>query len=143
MAECLRVQADVPPRGAIARTFGRSPLSDESRPWYLGALVVLALFASEPWVLLVFLFLMAALSSAMMPAIQTRLLDVSGDAQTLASALNHASLNIGNSLGAALGGFVISIGLGFSAPAWAGAALGIFGLLLTLLSGLLERRGVR
>ena len=38
MAECLRVQADVPPRGAIARTFGRSPLSDESRPWYLGAL---------------------------------------------------------------------------------------------------------
>lgn len=112
-------------------------------PWYLGALVVLALFASEPWVLLVFLFLMAALSSAMMPAIQTRLLDVSGDAQTLASALNHASLNIGNSLGAALGGFVISIGLGFSAPAWAGAALGVFGLLLALLSGLLERRGVR
>ncbi len=107
------------------------------------ALVVLALFASEPWVLLVFLFLMAALSSAMMPAIQTRLLDVSGDAQTLASALNHASLNIGNSLGAALGGFVISIGLGFSAPAWAGAALGVFGLLLALLSGLLERRGVR
>lgn len=38
MAECLRVQADVPPRGALARTFGRSPLSDESRPWYLGAL---------------------------------------------------------------------------------------------------------
>lgn len=38
MAECLRVQADVPQRGALARTFGRSPLSDESRPWYLGAL---------------------------------------------------------------------------------------------------------
>lgn len=38
MAECLRVQADVPPRGAVARTFGRSPLSDESRPWYVGAL---------------------------------------------------------------------------------------------------------
>lgn len=38
MAECLRVQADVPPRGAVARRFGRSPLSDESRPWYLGAL---------------------------------------------------------------------------------------------------------
>lgn len=38
MTECLRVQADVPPRGALARTFGRSPLSEESRPWYLGAL---------------------------------------------------------------------------------------------------------
>ncbi|MCT9001042.1 nuclease-related domain-containing protein [Microbacterium memoriense] len=38
MAECLRVHADVPPRGALARVFGRSPLSDESRPWYVGAL---------------------------------------------------------------------------------------------------------
>ena len=38
MAECLRAQAGVPPRGTLARTFGRSPLSDESRPWYLGAL---------------------------------------------------------------------------------------------------------
>ncbi len=38
MAECLRVQTDVPPRGAVARTFGRSPLSDDSRPWYVGAL---------------------------------------------------------------------------------------------------------
>lgn len=38
MAECLRVQADVPPRHALARTFGRSPLSDDSRPWYVGAL---------------------------------------------------------------------------------------------------------
>lgn len=38
IAECLRVQADVPPRGALARFFGRSPLSDDSRPWYLGAL---------------------------------------------------------------------------------------------------------
>lgn len=38
MAECLRVQAGVPPRGAVARAFGRSPLSDDSRPWYVGAL---------------------------------------------------------------------------------------------------------
>ena len=37
MAECLRIQADAPPRGALARAFGRSPLSDESRPWYVGA----------------------------------------------------------------------------------------------------------
>ena len=38
MAECVRVQARVGPRGARARIFGRSPLSDESRPWYLGAI---------------------------------------------------------------------------------------------------------
>ncbi|MFT3796971.1 nuclease-related domain-containing protein [Microbacterium sp.] len=38
MTECLRVQAGVPRRGPLARTFGRSPLSEESLPWYLGAL---------------------------------------------------------------------------------------------------------
>lgn len=38
ITECLRVQADVAPRSAFARLFGRSPLSDDSRPWYLGAL---------------------------------------------------------------------------------------------------------
>ncbi len=38
MAECLRVHADVAPRSAFARFFGLSPLSEDSRPWYRGAL---------------------------------------------------------------------------------------------------------
>lgn len=38
IAECLRVQADVLPRSAFARFIGRSPLSDDSLPWYRGAL---------------------------------------------------------------------------------------------------------
>ncbi len=37
IAEFLREQALVPPRTAVARLFGRSPLSTESRPWYIGA----------------------------------------------------------------------------------------------------------
>lgn len=35
---CLTAQAAVPRRSAIARVFGRSPLSEDSRSWYLGAL---------------------------------------------------------------------------------------------------------
>jgi len=35
--ELLRVQSAVPPRSAIARLFGLSPLSAESRPWYEAA----------------------------------------------------------------------------------------------------------
>jgi hypothetical protein len=38
IAECVRVQREVPVRSAAARFFGRSPLSEESRPWYAGAL---------------------------------------------------------------------------------------------------------
>jgi len=38
IAACLQAQASVPPRSGVSRLFGRSPLSDDSRPWYLGAL---------------------------------------------------------------------------------------------------------
>lgn len=38
IAELLRVQASAPVRTGTQRFFGRSPLSVESRPWYLGAL---------------------------------------------------------------------------------------------------------
>jgi len=38
IAACLQAQASAPPRSGVARLFGRSPLSDDSRPWYLGAL---------------------------------------------------------------------------------------------------------
>lgn len=38
IAACLEAQASVPPRSGVSRLFGRSPLSDDSRPWYRGAL---------------------------------------------------------------------------------------------------------
>lgn len=79
-------------------------------------------------------------SSVLSPTIQTRLMDVAGDNQSIAAAMNHSALNIGNSLGAFLGGVVISIGWGFTAPAWAGAVLAAAGLLIALLSYRIEAR---
>lgn len=38
IAECLRVQASVPPNTAVQRFFGVSPLGREAEPWYVGAL---------------------------------------------------------------------------------------------------------
>ncbi|GAA2035797.1 hypothetical protein GCM10009819_20400 [Agromyces tropicus] len=38
IAECLRVQAAVPPNTAIQRLFGVSPLGRDAEPWYVGAL---------------------------------------------------------------------------------------------------------
>lgn len=38
IAACLAAQSAVPPRSPFARILGRSPLSEDSRPWYLGAL---------------------------------------------------------------------------------------------------------
>ncbi len=42
------------------------------------------------------LFLVASAGSALVPGLQTRLMDVAADAQTLAAALNHSALNVAN-----------------------------------------------
>lgn len=112
-------------------------------PVFILAMAGLALTASTAVTLFAFLFLVGALASAISPAIQTRLMDVAGESQTLAAALNHSALNIGNSMGAALGAAVISAGLGFVAPSWVGVGLAIAGLLLALTSLAVERRSVR
>lgn len=74
------------------------------------------------------------------PALQTRLMDVAADAQTLAAASNHSAFNIANALGAALGGIVITWGWGFAATGYVGAVLSLFGLGVFLISVRLERK---
>ncbi|MDT5135003.1 MAG: transporter, family, inner rane transport protein, partial [Mycobacterium sp.] len=78
--------------------------------------------------------------SAVAPALQTRLMDVAHDAQTLAAALNHSALNIGNATGALVGGLVIAAGFGYTAPAAAGALLAVAGLAVLTVSVVLQRR---
>ena len=72
--------------------------------------------------------------------LQLRLMDVAGDAQTLGAAMNHASLNIANALGAWLGGLVIAAGWGLRAPALVGLGLSIAGVAILLLSAALHVR---
>jgi hypothetical protein len=38
MTKLLSLQRATPPRSRLARALGRSPLTDEARPWYIGAL---------------------------------------------------------------------------------------------------------
>jgi MFS transporter, DHA1 family, inner membrane transport protein len=104
--------------------------------------VVLALFvaaAHNPWTAMAGLFLIGAAGSAIGPALQTRLMDVAHDAQTLAAALNHSALNIANAAGAFIGGMVIAAGYGYTAPAVAGTVLAVAGIVVLTLSVLLQR----
>ncbi|MCU1513339.1 MAG: transporter, partial [Microbacteriaceae bacterium] len=107
---------------------------------FLVALTGLGLTAHTVAGLLVFTFLTGFAASGLSPSIQTRLMDVAGDSQTLAAAANHASLNIGNSLGAYLGGVTIAAGLGYLSPTWIGLLLCVPGLALAVASALLQRR---
>ncbi|WP_405373284.1 MULTISPECIES: MFS transporter [unclassified Microbacterium] len=110
----------------------------------LGLLVLsqLLLALTAGWIvtLVVFVFLVAFASSAVSPTIQTRLMDVAGDNQSIAAALNHSALNTGNALGAALGGAVIAAGLGFVAPVWVGLVLAAGGVAIAVASIGIERK---
>lgn len=71
---------------------------------------------------------------ALGPALQIRLMDVAGDAQTLAAALNHSAFNLANALGAWLGGLTIGAGYGWTSTGWVGMALAAGGLVIYAMS---------
>jgi len=75
------------------------------------------------------------------PAIQTRLMDVAREGQTLAAASMHSAFNIANALGAWLGGRVIAEGFGYAATGYVGAVLSFVGLCVFAVSWGLETRG--
>lgn len=105
--------------------------------------VVLAAFvaaAHNPWTALVGLFCIGAVGSSIAPALQSRLMDVAQDAQSLAAALMHSAFNFANATGAWIGGVVIAAGYGYTAPAATGAVLAVAGIVVLTLSVLLQRR---
>ncbi|MBC7485028.1 MAG: MFS transporter [Rhizobacter sp.] len=65
---------------------------------------------------------------AIAPALQIHLMDVAGDAQTLAAALYHSAFNVANALGAWLGGVAITAGMGWSSTGWVGTLLAFGGM---------------
>lgn len=105
----------------------------------LAALAALAFSAQSVVGLLVCVFLIGAAASALSPTIQTRLMDVAHESQSIAAALNHSALNIGNALGAYLGGIAVAAGLGYVAPVWIGLGLSGLGILLAVATFAIDR----
>ncbi|MEL4318940.1 MFS transporter [Leifsonia sp. YIM 134122] len=103
------------------------------------ALVVMGFTVSSVAGLFVGVFFVGGTSAALSPIIQTRLMDVARDSQSIAAALNHSALNIGNALGALLGGIAIGAGLGYVAPIWIGLGLSVAGLLLAVATFTIDR----
>ena len=135
-----------PHRGQLGPA-GASPIARwtaHSWPPWPGLVAVLVLFAwgmrwEIPAAILIFLWGVA--SFALVPPLQMRVMERAQDAPNLASAMNVGAFNLGNAIGAALGGGVIDAGLGYPAVPLAGAAMAAAGLamLVALRRG---RRGV-
>ncbi|WP_159916554.1 MFS transporter [Pantoea sp. 18069] len=95
-----------------------------------GAVLLLFCFTAHNLWLGSFNVLLVGTAVALGPALQIRLMDVAGEAQTLAAALNHSAFNLANALGAWLGGIAISMGLGWESTGWVGMLLALGGLVI-------------
>lgn len=100
----------------------------------LAVLAALALGGTDAWVLMVALFGVGTMTMAAIPTIQVRLTRFAPEAPTLMGAMNLASLNVANAIGAWAGAVVIASGFGLLAAAWAGFVLTLLGLALFALT---------
>ena len=95
--------------------------------WNATVLGLLVFTAGHAW-LAVANVLLIGTGFAVVPGLQTRLMDVAADAQTLAAALNHSAFNIANALGAWTGGLAIAAGYGWTSTGWVGTLFALGGL---------------
>lgn len=117
-------------------------------PALLGSLVALALVLGlMGWVLenqaamIAFTFLLGAAGFATVPPLQIWVLEkAEGAGQSVAASFNIAAFNLGNALGAWLGGSVIDQGPGLTALPWAAASLPTLALAVALFALRLEKR---
>ncbi|SDQ85865.1 MFS transporter [Pseudoxanthomonas sp. CF125] len=97
--------------------------------WALAMLLLFPLMAK--WLPTLLLATVAiGLMGALGPILQSHLMDVAGDAQTLAAASHHAAFNTANALGPWLGGMAIVAGYGWTSTGYVGAATAVIGLLI-------------
>ncbi|MNL46998.1 MFS transport protein AraJ [compost metagenome] len=98
--------------------------------------------AVNQWLSVICITLMAGFGFATVSPIQKLVLDKAkaAGAPTLAAAVNIGLFNLGNAIGAWVGGWVISAGLGLVAPNWAGGVLSLIALGFAVISGALDRR---
>lgn len=134
---------------AIGNLLGGKLADKRLMPTLLGSLIALALvegvmtFAmQDKLAAILFVGLMGIASFATVAPLQMRVLEkAEGAGQGLASSLNIAAFNLGNALGAWVGGLTIDQGPGLGAVTWVAALVTLAGLAVALLSRALDRGG--
>jgi DHA1 family arabinose polymer transporter-like MFS transporter len=95
-------------------------------------LILNALFSDSKPAILFLAFATGANALALGPSIQVLLMDHSRDAEMLGSSLGQSGFNIGNALGAFLGGIPLTLGYNYASPQWVAAGLALSGVALAL-----------
>ncbi|MDN7516595.1 MFS transporter [Burkholderia sp. AU45251] len=109
---------------------------DKATRIILGALIIIML--AMPIALPSHIFTALALlawgvaSFAIVPPMQTRVMQSAAEAPGLAASINAGAFNFGNAMGAVIGGCVISLNLGYSAVPIAGGLIALSSLMLAM-----------
>ncbi len=118
-------------------------------PSLIGTLVALAIilaifsFTDQNKILtLITVFILGVAAFGTVPGLQLHMLNTAKEAPTLASTLNIAAFNLGNALGAYIGGIVIDSGFAEGLPAvpWVASLVTVIGILFTIWGGKQQKR---
>ena len=115
------------------------PTAAATLVWSAAMLALYPLAAPNLWLIGLDVFAIG-IGGALATVLQTRLMDVAGEAQALAAALNHSAFNVANAIGPWAGGLAITAGFGWSSTGLVGSALALGGLAILLVTMALESR---
>ena len=127
--------------GMVVGNFLGARLADAFSPAksLLGTLIAMAVVLTGVYFLsgnqaisLVLVFLTGCLAFALIAPIQMLVIQTAKGAEMIASATIQASFNIGNALGAFLGGLPLAYGYGYTSPNLVGIAMVLVGIAATL-----------
>lgn len=125
----------------IAYRMGLMPSIFVTTLWGIFVFIIFG-FMVENAILAVIAIFLIGTSFVSQPSVQTKIIEVSSNAPTLATALMQSAFNVANALGAFLGGLVIIYGFGLEVTAWLGAFLVILGFLIFLWAWKIENNAV-
>jgi MFS transporter, DHA1 family, inner membrane transport protein len=109
----------------------------------IGVLLLMTFALHSKVLVVLFVGLLGVAAFATVPPLQLWVLHKANDAQSLASSLNIGAFNLGNALGAWLGGVVVAHGPGLGALTWVAALMTFAGLLVALWGRQRENADVR
>ena len=134
----------------LGNTLGGRLADWKPRQSMLGILIALALVEAllsvtivHPTAAVVTVFVWGVAAFATVPGLQMRVVDLAGESPTLASTLNIAAFNLGNALGAWLGGRLIDAQLPLHVVPLGAAAMALVAIAIAGVSAALERRSQR
>ncbi|WP_418264745.1 MFS transporter [Flavobacterium faecale] len=95
-------------------------------------LILVFLFSTNPYISLVLVFTSGCFSFALAAPVQMLMIKTAVGAEMIASATIQAAFNIGNALGAFLGGLPLVAGFSYASPNLVGSLMSITGVLFTI-----------